>query len=292
MTLMKLNCKMNDSYQFPLEPPSVSPHARFAGGRKDLLRFIDGRCRIYNRALTALELLFERFLFGKKTVTILTTSQSKYISACVTDAAKRHGKWSRIFEEDTAAVVVIHEWGFAYPHMAALTKTCRARNIPLIEDCARAFGTYINGGCGRHGDYVILSAHKFFGVKKGVMVARNEFDFPDDKDSVRTKTLLAPSPRLVISKRRRVFEWHRQRWERQRLFWLPRKNETAEAFILPCGTHGAFLRKHMRKRGVEGGCWFGNRQLFLPCHHNLMQSDVNIIGDIVADGFATAQKRG
>ena len=225
---------MSAKYQYCLEPA-------YAGGRNNWHRWFGKSCRVYSRALDALDTLFEEFLSGGKTAVILTTSQSRYVSSCVTDTAQRHGKWSRTFEDDAGIVVVIHEWGFVHPRMSAVRKICRMRGIPLVEDCARAFGSYFCGGCGQHGDYTLMSLGKFAGLKKDVLVFRTRP--PKNAGlSLSGGDLSAPPPAAIIRKRRRVFEWHRIRWKTHKLQWRPRSNEVAEAFLLPCNYDGNFLK--------------------------------------------------
>ncbi len=275
---------MTNKYRYYLEPACT--------GGGNLYRFLEPRGRVYARALNALDALFAEFLSGGKTAVILTTSQSKYVASCVTDAAVRHGKWSRTYEEDAGMVLIIHEWGFVHPRVSAVKNECRRRGIPLVEDCARAFGSYFYGSCGRYGDYTVLSLGKFSGLKKGVLVCRGLPPANNPGISLSECKLSDSSPESVIKKRRRVFEWHCERWKYCNPRWRPRANEVAESFLLPCEYDGKFLRNYMRKNGLEGGCWFGNRHLYLPCHQNLSRRDVNKIGDIVAEGFRLAPRIG
>ena len=278
---------MTETYRYYLEPAHVADERLYRLPDSPRARF---HSRVYGRALDSLDALFAAFLGGGKTVVILTTSQSKYVASCVTNTAEKHGKWSRTFEDDAGMVLIIHEWGFAYPRLSAIKKECRRRRIPLVEDCARAFGSYFYGSCGHVGDYVVLSFGKFSGLSKGVLVCRDAPPANNPGIPLSEYRLFSSSPESIIKKRRRVFEWHCQRWKSSNLQWRPRANEVAESFLLPCEHDGGFMRKYMRQNGLEGGAWFGNRHLYLPCHQNLSRKDVNEIGDIVAEGLQLAPR--
>src|SRR5689334_20961170 len=103
-------------------------HQRFAGRR--FIYCESGRQAIH-LALAALGL-------GRQdVVTILTTTGNFYISGCVTREIEKFCRWSREVEPQTKAILVNHEFGFAYEDLRAL----RRFKVPIIEDAAHAFAS-------------------------------------------------------------------------------------------------------------------------------------------------------
>jgi dTDP-4-amino-4,6-dideoxygalactose transaminase len=70
----------------------------------------------------------------------------------------------RLIDHQTGAVLVTHLHGLAMD-LAHLAEVCRRRNVPLVEDCAQAFGARVGGRpVGTFGDAGIYS----FGMYKNV----------------------------------------------------------------------------------------------------------------------------
>ena len=64
---------------------------------------------------------------------------------------------------DTAGVVVVHMGGIMTPQMESIAAWCRERGLWLIEDCAHAHGSEINGK--RAGAFGTAGAYSFFATK-------------------------------------------------------------------------------------------------------------------------------
>jgi hypothetical protein len=94
-------------------------------------------------------------------VAILTTSQDVYVSICISVPAFNYCRIGRVVSEATKVVVVIHEFGYVLPNLAALSAEWRDRGITIIEDCAHVVGLEIEGGLvGSFGDYALFSLSK------------------------------------------------------------------------------------------------------------------------------------
>ena len=103
-------------------------------------------------------------------VLIVTTTQGPYISSCVTEAIEAVCAWSRELTPRTKMALVIHEFGF--PCDSSLIAECQARRIPVMEDCAYALGSRMEGASvGCFGDYAIYSLPKHFPVPFGGILA-------------------------------------------------------------------------------------------------------------------------
>ena len=85
-------------------------------------------------------------------VLIVTTSGGKYISSCVTNAINEICNWDNQISDQTRAILIIHEFGFP----CEIPDRLKHLEIPIIEDCAYAIGTRIEGcNVGEIGDYSI-----------------------------------------------------------------------------------------------------------------------------------------
>jgi hypothetical protein len=101
-------------------------------------------------------------------IAILTTSQDVYVSICVSIPAFNYCRISRVVTEATKVVVVIHEFGYVLPNLAARAAEWRARGITIIEDCAYLVGLSIPGGLvGSFGDYALFSLSKILPTPAG-----------------------------------------------------------------------------------------------------------------------------
>lgn len=81
-------------------------------------------------------------------------------------------------DERTRAIVAVHYFGFPQD-MRSLRRLCDERKLLLVEDCAHAFFGELDGQpVGRHGDYAIASALKFFPIYDGgaLISARHRLD--------------------------------------------------------------------------------------------------------------------
>lgn len=127
----------------------------------DLLFFKDGR--------TAITYLLHELAFTRKDeITILTTTDSSFVSSCVTCNLFNFSRLSREISPDTKMIFVIHEFGFPYKKIEAIAKIAKKMGIPLVEDVAHSFDSYVNGKkIGTFGDYSISSLPKSFPMKNG-----------------------------------------------------------------------------------------------------------------------------
>jgi len=70
--------------------------------------------------------------------------------------------------EAPGPVMLIHYFGFAQPGTERIAVLCRAKGVPLIEDCSHAFLSRRNGrAIGTAGDAATFSLYKTFGTSDG-----------------------------------------------------------------------------------------------------------------------------
>src|SRR5262249_26289220 len=132
-------------------------------GGAPALSYLGPRARwLYNAVLASLDL--------KRTdeIAILTTTQDVYVSICVSVPAFNYCRIARTVTEATKVVVIIHEFGYAFPDLAARVSEWRARGITIIEDCAHVVGLALDGGfVGSFGDYALFSLSKILPTPVG-----------------------------------------------------------------------------------------------------------------------------
>lgn len=97
---------------------------------------------------------------------ISTTSDSMFVSSCVTSTLFNRCKVSRVLTEKTKLIFVIHEFGFQNPDLDMIMNEAIKRNIPVVEDCAH-FISDVEPFVGQRGDFVIHSLPKIFPVTGG-----------------------------------------------------------------------------------------------------------------------------
>ena len=81
--------------------------------------------------------------------------------------------------DHTAAVVITHYFGFAQLCVKKLSEICRRHNVALIEDCAHALGSSLEGQpLGSLGDISIFSIRKSLPLPHGGALILNNPDLP------------------------------------------------------------------------------------------------------------------
>jgi hypothetical protein len=106
-------------------------------------------------------------------VYITTTTDTSYVSTCVSATIFNICKISRVLTDKTKAIFVIHNFGFPHPDLLALRELADDRKIPLIEDCVFAFDSFTQTGIrlGSIGDFSIYSLYKIVPITYGGILA-------------------------------------------------------------------------------------------------------------------------
>ncbi len=101
-------------------------------------------------------------------VSILTSSDAEYVSTCLTITAFNHASVSRVVNEKTKVVIVVHEHGYLYPDIVSLVEKLRVCGVFVIEDCAHLLGRVDNGYyAGSLGDVALFSLPKVLPMESG-----------------------------------------------------------------------------------------------------------------------------
>ena len=89
--------------------------------------------------------------------------------------------------ESTKAIIVVHYAGFPVPYLKQLSEFCKSRSIHLIEDCAHALGSSLNGV--KVGAYGNLSSYSFYATKNITSVEGGALIVPPQYDISRADSL-------------------------------------------------------------------------------------------------------
>jgi DegT/DnrJ/EryC1/StrS aminotransferase family len=233
-------------------------------------------------------------------VVIVTTTHGPYISSCVTDKIERVCGWSRHLSPKTRMALVIHEFGF--PCDSDIISECQSRDIPVVEDCAFALGSRMEGApVGSYGDYAIYSLAKHFPVPfGGVLASRRNIDpkrtagaLPRRHEAVLLSLLRGVAELFVRSNkiRRRNWQWFTetlQPFGMEPYFTLP-SSVVPGAYVmrLAVGVDGGKLKRDLVEAGVEATEYYGMGGFYLPVHQCLTDYDRKYISYHVAKSLAS-----
>jgi hypothetical protein len=216
----------------------------------------------------------------KGTVWVTTTTETHYVSSCVTSAIEQTCPVTRKLTSSTAAILAIHEFGFPHPKLEELRKIADERKIPLIEDCAYSLGTT---GTGTTGDYVLYSLTKAFPVQfGGIIVGRNftheelwkGYGCSDKGKEEYTLRMLAPWIGTIENsktKRREAYQWYESIFGADRTFFPLTGNVNPGAFVLKMADEKTMeeTSAFVRRFGTECGNYWKNGAIILPVHQRL-----------------------
>jgi dTDP-4-amino-4,6-dideoxygalactose transaminase len=251
-----------------------------------------GRRFIYcERGRQAIHLALGALGLGRQdVVTILTTTGNLYISGCVTREIEKFCRWSREVEPQTNALLVNHEFGFAYEELRAL----RRFNVPIIEDAAHALASNNREqSAGQVGDFVVYSFPKFFPIQTGGLLVFNEHHTIDEP--------LAPSARQYVQKvlsahivnvadaaKKRRENYHALTTRFRQLGCTARFQLSESSvpgvfmFQTPAGVDLPALKTFVQEHGIESSVFYGEQAFFVPAHERLAPADLEYFAQVVS----------
>ena len=254
-------------------------------------RFTSRRFLYCESARQAIHLALGALGLGRQdVVTILTTTGNFYISGCVTREIEKFCHWSREIEPQTKALLVNHEFGFAYEELRAL----RRFNVPIIEDAAHAFASNNREqSAGQVGDFVVYSFPKFFPIQTGGLLVFHEHYTIDEP--------LAPSAKQYVQKvlsvhidnvadaaKKRRQNYHALTTRFQQLGFTARFDLSESSvpgvfmFQTPAGVDLPALKTFVQEHGIESSVFYGEQAFFVPAHERLAPADLEYFVQVVS----------
>ena len=224
------------------------------------------------------------------TVTILTTSGNYYVSSCVTKTVEKHCRWSRSFENNTKAIVVVHEFGYIYNDLDSLRKI----GLPIIEDCASAFFSTKNN-VGRNGDFAVYSFPKAMPMRMGGALVVNNHKYDSSVHvlgTVEEQYIMSclgeqiSSIPEIIEKRLANYHFFEKALSEIKItpFFPLFEGVVPEVFLFRWKDNIDYprLKEFMQYNGVESSAFYGQPGFFIPVHHNLTLTEKKYIINLIS----------
>ncbi len=226
-------------------------------------------------------------------VSILTTTQNRYISSCVTSTIEFQASWNRSIEEECSAIFVNHEFGFPFKNMVELTDL----EIPIIEDCCTTFFSQDElGKIGNYGKFSVYSFPKFFPVQIGGLLVGNEVGKMglNSTLSAEEKSFLKSALShyfkeidLNLSSRKTVYNYMSEVFAQ--IGFEPRIEKSdlvfPSAFLFKATNNESIdwvkLKTFCWNHGIQSSVFYGEDAFFIPCHQNLYKTDIDYFAFVI-----------
>ena len=166
-------------FDIPILPHQVSNKRRLNTQSTGIWPLPDGEYYSGSNARSLLNTVLNKLdLSREDTITILTTTQHRYVSTCVSVTSFNYGSISRVIVPSTKVCIVIHEHGYFNSLLSTYIEELRSKGIIIIEDCAHVMGTSQVGdqySFGTLGDYALYSLPKLIDTDSGgLLVDRSQ----------------------------------------------------------------------------------------------------------------------
>ena len=224
-------------------------------------------------------------------VTILTTSQKRYISSCVVNEIEKFCTWNREIVPETKLIFVNHEFGTVYPQMEELVNT----GLPIIEDCCTTFFSQDdNGMVGKYGDFAVYSFPKFFPIQVGGLLVKNKIreiksSGIDEKLIVYIQKVLAHNLEKkedLLNKRQEIFDYGLDRYIELGFSSFFTYNNGEVPSVMMLKNTGIIknlpaLKTHLWAHGIQSSVFYGEDAFFIPSHQHLSKNDIEYFFEVI-----------
>lgn len=260
-------------------------------------RFGEGNWLITRNGREAIKLALESLDVGtESTVTILTTSNNRYISSCVTNAIAMKCQWNRQVNEGTDVIFVNHEFGYPFPRMREVLN----RERPVIEDCCTAFYSQDrHGKLGDYGDYSIFSFPKFFNMQLGGLLVGKDIGAVQHLRKRVSLTMEEHTYLLgvlgeelygegaMLLKRKKIFDYAAKRFQEMGFGLRFPNRQGLVPSVLLLRNNGVIgdlpaLKEFLYQHGIQNSLFYGEDAFFLPCHQNLTERDIDYFSFVIS----------
>lgn len=244
-----------------------------------------GNYAILPKARSCIAECLQFYDLGKEdVVTILTSSGNPYISGCVTKTIEQFCKWSREITHRTKLIFVNHEFGYPFKRWNIIKNL----NIPIIEDCAYAFGTE-DSEIGKYSDFVIYSLPKFFPMQLGAILSINTNAVICEDSVIKDYVLNVLSQEvsnIQYIKERRIKNYNYLTKKLSSLgikpYFYRDEDVVPGTFLFTWGNLDyPALRSFMESNGIECSVFYGTDAFFIPLNHKLRTADLNYMIDLL-----------
>ena len=251
--------------------------ARFAAGRApDLSRF-----RIYPRGRDAITAVLRQLGLGRDDeVYIDTTSNSPFVSSCVTCNIFNRAKPARALSAATKMIFIIHEFGFRNPRADALRDEAKRRGIPVFVDSAHALSLAQDPEPGV--DFQLVSLSKNLPLAAGGLLAGRaapefagaNWEMSALKDISTRLASFMPYWQACDDRRQKIFQRYAAALAKHGTTFDKQEHDIPFFYPLRCPSPDT-LHHQLRDSGVGWGQANIPATFLLPCHALLSDTDVD-----------------
>jgi len=253
-------------------------------------------------AREALNLAFQDIITHKKQlISIITPSNSTYVSSCVTNEINKFCKWEFGPNKNADAYILIHEFG----RYVELPKYLKNTKKPVIEDCAYAMThKTMKNYYGRQGDYLVFSISKALGLQYGgALILKNA-----KRKNMQSNISASSKKYLVNYMGKNLKKLKKLNLERKKIYKIMQKlskeynlqesyicnnNELCQGFLIKTKKNldTEKIKRYMNDYGIESSIFYGGSAYFLPCHQRLTLFEINYMFFHLSKAFKIFNKK-
>jgi hypothetical protein len=201
-----------------------------------------------------------------KKVLVLTSSNTEYLSGCVSNVVTKYGVITRDINDIYDCVLVIHELGQL--NSSVLTKKF---DVPVIHDFAYGFHHIQNIEISNI-DYIVLSYSKFFDIGYGGMVIKI-----NPKGSINFTDNLGNLCDDILKKRMKVKTLIEDRLSEINIILRSKNTLDVLLFKIDSISGVNILKKSLSNFHIESSAQYYSNEYFIPCHQNIREQHVEQI---------------
>ena len=225
-------------------------------------------------------------LTRKDEVYISTSSDSTFVSSCVTSTIFNYCKPSRVITENTKALFAIHEFGYPNKEIEALVEISKEKNIPLIEDTAHTLNSWHKGKrLGNFGDVSLISLPKSFPVISGGVLVTNNLSYYPTNINENEKIKLEINRWIkyldsFTAKKRFIVEKYQQELEKYKVLYAD--NDKTNPFVYGIKhPNSDKLNQFLEKKEIQVGRTYVDSNVLLPVNPFMSIEDVHYCTDLI-----------
>ena len=239
----------------------------------------------------AIKLVYKNLDNIDKTV-ILTTSNNRYISSCVTDTISVFGNWSRVYNDCNKITFINHEFGFCFE------PTDQIKSDILIEDYCTSF--FLNTGVElEKNNWRIFSFPKFFPIQiGGILVGKDiknhskiKSQITEEECNYILKTISFHLKNEEIIMKRRLWNYSFLNDKMNEIGFESkfkiREGNIPYVFLFKCNNGAQInwdeLKLHFYSYGIQCSVFYGDESFFIPVHQELNEIDLQYFTFVMRD---------
>jgi hypothetical protein len=221
-------------------------------------------------------------------VTIITTTNNFYISACVTQEIEKTCSWSRDLQPNTKAIFINHEFGLYNRDIGQYKRL----GIPIIEDFAHSFCSLAECGASEmQGDFLVCSFSKIFPMQAGGALLFNKNYSIGEEINDEILRYVDSNASFYINNlddiiKKRLINYKRFSNKYRSIgvepFFCFAKSDVPGVFCFKIEKNIDLVefKTQMNANGIESSAFYGKSAYFVPCNQYLGHEDIDYIFEV------------